>query len=444
MPPLSASLAGPAPRQDGADEALLAAALDLVVLEGLSGLTLRPLAKQLGVSPSYVTGRFGTKAQVLHHILEAARRRSAQHTAVWTRRLEPIDHFEPEQSADVCEAILDDIVFNFGPLYTLYLEALQACAWDEPLRDSFRAWLQDQSDFWRQMGAKFGTPDEVLASGLFHGYIIDELAYSLCLSQTPAYRLMRKLTLSRFFRGLTTPVDMEASGKLFFQVFAELDYDVSALRVVHGAALSQDWPGRVVQAAARLITTKGVSAVTHRAVAALADVKPTTLAYRFTTQEDLVVGGLEHIIARLITRMDDPSGAPSGAASQESDPGFEIGRATFAVALASARMDRLKPCAADMRRRRGINLIKVADRQLPPDEGLDAASAQALSSGLAGLLMTPLPPGGSNAERVRIAFEAAIDWAKRRRVAEGNANPQGRRNSSYKRFPIDSRDNLKG
>jgi AcrR family transcriptional regulator len=434
-----AGLTGPAPRKDAVTEALLAAALDIVTSEGVSGLTLRPLAKQLGVSPAYVTSRFGSKAEVWRHIVEAARCRSVQHADVWSRRLGPIDHFGPDQSADICEAILDDMVFNFGPLYTLYLEALQACAWDEPLRASFQGWLQDQSDFWAQMGAKFGAPDDVLASGLLHGYIIDELAYSLCLSQSPAYRLMRKLTLSRIFSGFTTPVDIEASGKLFFQVFAELDYDVSALRVVHGAAASQDWPGRVVQAAARLITTKGVSAVTHRAVAALADVKPTTLAYRFATQEDLVIGGLEHIIARLITRMDDPSGVPS--ATEESDPGFEISRATFAVALAAARMDRLKPCAADMRRRRGINLIKVVDRQFPDGDGLDAASAQGLSSGLTGLHMTPLQDGERDAERVRIAFEAAIDWAKHRRLAEANANPEAHRTSSYKRFPIASRDN---
>jgi len=433
-------LAGATPRQDAAAEALLTAALNIVAVQGFSGLTLRPLAKQLGVSPSYVTSRFGTKAMVLHHIMETARWRGAQHADVWTRRLGPIDHFGPDQSADICETILDDIVFNFGPLYTLHLEALQACAWDEAVRESLQGWLQDQSDFWAQMGAKFGAPDEVLAAGLFHGYIIDELAYSLCLSRTPAYRLMRKLTLLRFFSGFTTPVDMEASGKLFFQVFAELGYDASALRVLHGAALSQDWPGRVVQAAARLITTKGVSAVTHRAVAALADVKPTTLAYRFVTQEDLVIGGLEHIIARLITRMDDPTGAPSPSGTEDSDPGFEISRATFAVALAATRLDRLKPCAADMRRRRGINLVKVVDRRFPDGDGLDAASAQALSSGLAGLLMTPPPPGGSETDRAQIAFEAAIDWAKRRRLAEANANPRAHRQDSYKRFPIDSRD----
>jgi hypothetical protein len=45
---------------------------------------------------------------------------------------------------------------------------------------------------------------------------------------------------------------------------------------------------------------------------------------------------------------------------------------------------------------------------------------------------------------VRIAFEAAIDWAKRRRLAEANANPKASQKNSYKRFPVDSRDNLLG
>jgi AcrR family transcriptional regulator len=434
----SAGLASVDPRDDAATDSLLSAALDLVVREGLPGLTLRPLAKQLGVSPSYVTGRFGAKAEILHHIVGAARQRSARQTKLWTERLAPIDRFNLEQSSDVCEAILDDIVFNWGPLFTLYLELLQACAWDDVLLRSFGGWLKDQSLFWLQMGAKFGAPEAVLASGLFHGYIIDELAYSLCLGRGPAYRLMRKLSLSRFLSGFMTPTDLEASGKLFFQLFAELDYDISELRVVHGAAISQDWPGRVVRAAARLITTKGVSAVTHRAVAALADVKPTTLAYRFATQEDLVVGGLEYIIARLLTRIDDTSCAPSEA--DEPNPGFEIGRATFAVALAAARMDRLKPCAADMRRRRGINLVKLVDRHFPQGEGLDAASAQALSSGLTGLLMTPMPPGETDTDRVTTALAAAVAWAKDRRLAEANSNPPNPRDISYKRFPVDRRD----
>lgn len=57
MAPPRAGLASAILRDHAAIDALLAAALNIVVLEGVSGLTLRPLAKQLGVSPSSVKGR---------------------------------------------------------------------------------------------------------------------------------------------------------------------------------------------------------------------------------------------------------------------------------------------------------------------------------------------------------------------------------------------------
>ncbi len=366
---------------------LLAAACELVSAEGLAGLTLRPLALHLDVSVYSLSSRYGARDDIIAAIIVAARTEDGAYLAQWRTRLAALDRVSAAMAADIAAAILDDMAGKHRAMATLFLELLQASAWDLAIRAPFDLWLAERAGFWAELGAKAQMPQAIVAAGLLHGYMIDELAHSVALADWAAYGMLRKLGLNRLFGGFAPSADGAAEAALFRTLFDELEYKLSELSVVHGASITADWRGDVAQAAARLITARGVGAVTHRAVAAKSNVKATTLAYRFPTQEDLVVGGLEYIIARLLKRMS-PEGDVTADHLLGADPEFDVGRATFAVALSAPRMARLKPCSADMRRQRGVNLRKVLASRAEPGVEFDALSSQAISISLVGLSMT--------------------------------------------------------
>jgi len=382
------------------------------------GLTLRPLAARLDVSVSTLTNRFGSRDEIIASITGAARADDAAHLARWSQRIATLPALSSSIAADVAEAILDDMAGVGRQTSVLFLELLQACAWDQPLRGAFAAWLAERTAFWANLARRAHVPQPAIDAGLVQGYMVDELVHTLALGDWPAYRILRKLGLNRLFSGFARPTPPNGDAELFNTVFRELEYQPAALSVVHGAPITADWRGAVAKAAAHLITTRGAGAVTHRAVATESQVKTTTLAYRFPTQEDLVVGGLEYIIARLLRRMDEDESQVIRRANSESDPGIDIGRATFAVALHTPHMERLKPCSADMRRCRGINLIKFLKRQSPNQSGLDDLSAQAMSVALVGLGMTLNPDSDRIEDRMRQGLKCAIDWARQAELAQ--------------------------
>ena len=57
--------------------AVLTKAADYVLQQGLSGLSLRPLAKALGTSPRMLLYDFESKARLIHEVLAEIRRREA-------------------------------------------------------------------------------------------------------------------------------------------------------------------------------------------------------------------------------------------------------------------------------------------------------------------------------------------------------------------------------
>jgi DNA-binding transcriptional regulator YbjK len=76
--------------------------------------------------------------------------------------------------------------------------------------------------------------------------------------------------------------------------------------------------GQLIEAAVRVIARDGVAGVTHRAVAAEADVPKSAATYHFTSLDDLLVAALrsdtEHLVAAL---PDPPDGSDIGWLAEE-------------------------------------------------------------------------------------------------------------------------------
>ncbi|USX24429.1 TetR/AcrR family transcriptional regulator [Oxalobacteraceae bacterium OTU3CINTB1] len=376
------------------DSDLLAAACGIVAQDGWAGLALRPLAERLNVSVTVLSNHYGTRADVVAAVCRTAHAKEQGVFAGWRATLAKLDTLSPALAADLADTILQELAVRHRDFSLLFLEILQSGGWDEPLRAAFLPWLDERMGFWAQLGARAGLSTALTDSGWLGGYFVDELAFSISLDQQPAYRMLRRLCLRRLFSGVSaSAATIAEDDAIFAALFDELDYREGEVAVGHGVDVPADWPGKAARACAIALTERGVGALTHRAIAAEAGVPHTTLIYRFATQQDLVVAGLEFIISHVLRAVDE--GALSGdltAAPDRmnnlGDHGLDVGRATFALAIAAARMPRLAPSAADMRRRRGINLVKILRRVSPTLPGIDMLAAQIASVGLIGYTCT--------------------------------------------------------
>jgi AcrR family transcriptional regulator len=395
-------------RKAPSPQALLAAACSIVSNEGLAGLTLRPLAEALGVSVTVLTSHYGARADVIAAVCDAAREHDRQLLGRWRAMLDALGTLSPSIAAGLAETMLEECATEQRAVSVLYLEVLHACTWDEALRPLFAAWSAERRRFWQLFAERAGLAPSLLASGWWHGYMIAELAYSLVLNPVSSYRTLRRLCLRRLFAGgVATHAD--AGDAALFALLLEQMQEVSGdLSDEPGGASA--WAAQAARICGRRLAAQGVHGLTHRAIAAEIGIPHTTLSYRYPAQRDLVIAGLESIIAHIRFAVDADSLTELQRLRVEGDgKQLDLARANFAVAIAATRMPELSTYTADMRSRRGNNLAKVFTKYLPQTAGIDGLCAQVISMGLTGLTNTE-PPGDASDKTVAAAFGAAAQW----------------------------------
>jgi AcrR family transcriptional regulator len=121
--------------------AVLARAADYVLERGLTGLSLRPLAKVLGTSPRMLLYDFGTKEQLIHEILAEIRRRETTLLEAEVRTLDDVWAWisAPEREPFL-RLFFEIYVDAFGsaeaePLVRDWLDYLQT-SWHPPLDEA--------------------------------------------------------------------------------------------------------------------------------------------------------------------------------------------------------------------------------------------------------------------------------------------------------------------
>ncbi|GGX95546.1 TetR family transcriptional regulator [Massilia dura] len=397
---------------------LLAAACRIVEGAGLAGLALRPLAGALGVSVTVLTHHYGDRAGVMAAICEAASAHDAPPLDEWRKTLAALPSLPPATAASVAEAILEEAVTNGRALSMLYLEMLHACTWDETLRPAFSEWAAARRRFWDDFGARAGLAPALPACGWWHGYVIAELAYGMALNDSMTYRLVRRLCLQRLFAGGAALPDA-ADGALFAVLCERMGHGGAAPAA--GAATAEragrvpPWSVAAARACGMRLAARGAGGLTHRAIAADIGIPHTTLSYRFPSQHDLVIAGLESIAAHVMAAVEGGNleglqRSPGGGDGHRLD----LARGNFAVALAAARMPELAAYTAHMRGRRGRNLLKVFEKYVPDARGIDALCTSVVSMGLTGLTNTE-PPGEESERSVAAAFGAVSAWLRQGR-----------------------------
>jgi AcrR family transcriptional regulator len=369
---------------------LVVPALEIVAQHGLDMLTLRPLAHSAGVGLTTVTNIVGTKSELMKQLIDAARRLDHQARAPFLAMLAQPVKLTPTELAEFCDLVLEALTQTSPPVTLFLCEAVQAAAYDDEINAALQPWLRDQQDFWQQLTRAAAAPKaDILAQALM-AYSIDEMAHGCALNGLPDYRRLRRLCLVKLCGMTLSGEHAGFQAVLFDHLFDALGLieDTIAIdKVVH--------PSREVQiegfagAAAQILVHKGAGAVTHRAVAAEARVAGSTLAYHFKTREDLIKGAMIHIIRRLKNSLyGEPANEPERSPSQV---GYEIARSTYALALEASRRPIFLSSAADMRRKRGVNLRNIFNAERADDQKIDMLTAQTLSiiSIGAGVLNSP-------------------------------------------------------
>jgi DNA-binding transcriptional regulator YbjK len=390
-------------RRDLLPTDILTPALDMVAEEGLGALTLRPLAQRTNTSVSALTYHFGVKDDLLRHLISTARTEDQAFFDGWRRRLDAVNSLSSVEMADLVEAILSDMVNCHQRRALFFSELVQASAHQPGVDIMLLPWLDDRLRFWRDLTGRLSPVADIDMAEVLHAYAIDETVHALALEALPAYRWLRRLTVRRLFTGFVSAGPAAGDADLFRVFYDELGQLPDAFGVDHEAAALNHKQAAIVGHISELIVSAGIEAVTHRAVAGRAGVAASTLAYHFRTQEDLVKAGLEDIIRRLQTQVSDLT-ADGGRQTFVREFGhrpyssIEIARATFAVALSATRRPQLLACAADMRRRRGINLHKILKAEFP-DPRFDPLAAQALSVAAIGQIVLSGSKGHTEASR---------------------------------------------
>jgi AcrR family transcriptional regulator len=369
---------------------VLHAAMALVATGGLKGLSLRPLAEQMGTTVSALSHRFGLKDDLVAALIDAARDEEGQFLDGWLARIRALGPLDGPLLADLADAILSEMAGPYATRTLFYCELLLGAPSRPEIAAPLVAWRARRLAFWRAAAEPLGRPE---LGGVLHAFSTDEAAHGLALGDLAAYRWLRRLALHRLCGAVAAAPG--ASDLREFAVFhATLGELMEGPDGYHPPRLSEQqaaMAGHISQ----MIIAEGADAVTHRAIAARVGVASSTLAYHFPRQEDLLKAGLEDIIARMHGRVYRPYGV---SVAEEDLSTVEIARATFALALAAARMPSLRACAADMRRRRGENYLFILNRQVAGESPFDLLSAQALSiTGIGQVILDGLLDGAPGA-----------------------------------------------
>jgi len=382
-------------------EAIVDAALDIIVRHGLSGLTLRPLASSLGVSVAAISTRMGAKERLIDRVVTIAARRDQHFFDRWLGLASRVDPIDPVERAALADLAFREWITAERRQATFLIELVHDRALQDAPSPPLDHWLTSASAFWSML--LFGSP---ALADLALGYVLDEAGFALGAEDDPTYALLRVLCLQRFAAGLLVRTDRVDPATAIPRLIAALEPDDLPISTTNGPKRQ-----RIADSAGEIIVSQGMEAVTHRSAALAAGVPASTVVYFFGARAALVIAGLHAVIARFHGMRDRARAA--NAAPADDDETRDLVKATSMIALASTREPSLLPYAIDMRRRRGENIRSsdLAWLGFDTDAGFDRAAAQVISIALFGMRMVAMARKLPERAHYRKAFAAVEAWS---------------------------------
>lgn len=263
---------------------------------GFAAVSARSIAARAAVAPSAINYKFGGIEQLFRSAFEAG----ADQTAAWcAARREEIGVL-PRGAAGAglaLEHVIAAWTSDARPLALLYQEALTASPGQGPVA----AWTAIWRDFWAATATDFGLGP--MDGRLMHLFFESEALYHLS-TWAPALEPAAMREMCSHFAGAY--LDAAAHPPTGALAAAERALGVLRDGAVAPAAV------KLVEAAGAIVEEQGLSALTHRAVAARAGVTTGAVTHHFRTTENLVAGAIR---GQVMAMARDPSASTRAPAT---------------------------------------------------------------------------------------------------------------------------------
>ena len=149
-------------------DAIVDAAIDIIVRRGLTGLTLRPLASSLGVSVGVISAKIGAKDQLIERVIDLAAERDQHFFDRWAALAGRIAAGDRRTRAAVADLAFRDWTIASRQQAIILIELVHHRALGNVASDRLDQWLTRAGIFWSTL--VFGVP---ALADLALGYMLD-------------------------------------------------------------------------------------------------------------------------------------------------------------------------------------------------------------------------------------------------------------------------------
>lgn len=359
---------------DGTRQKLLAAILGRWESHGASGISARSVALAAGVQMSAIYHHFGDLGRLLETAQELARSQAAE----WCEAiLEMVDDVSgPAAMAPLLAATVDEWCERQRTLAFAWREAQLTALRDPASSASAALWTKLWRKFWSDICNRLGLSDMGdLTAWMFDG---------LCAVHLIRWRrITDRASLDELCHGWAAWMEgkMGAAGEWFEA--AQRDAEKMGAPQEYG----DDTVHAVAEAAARVVSRKGAAALTHRAVAAEAELTLGVVSYKFRTSGNLLQAAFDAIYRRTLA---------TGTAVTNGEQALSFVRYGFTdradmlpideIMLASARDPELQAFAVPLRYLRGrgwrrmLPMFVGPERKISPIDGAIMSALHAARS----------------------------------------------------------------
>ncbi len=373
--------------------AIVDAALELVSKRGSRGATFREIAAQSGCSVSALVSGFGDKSSLMKRCFEHAV--MLDKTRVTNFVDECIDMNVPASLAGpYLYALCEGEGAIGGTEYLALCELWVSAGEDAELAAIFSTWLSNRLAGMRRLAIHFGASET--AFDFLTLYSLSEGLFARSCAWNGTYRMLSAAGFIETVHLLTglgpdrSTADIVALSNKFYEFLPEKPVDIETEDATA--------KGSIIIAAAEIIETDGISALTNRSVAKRAGTSLAATTYHFPSIGDLYIAGFQHVFDNV--NMRDASRGTNESfenrltsfLSDQTNRGgghFARSRGMAEIALAAARQAIPFEYGLAMRRKRGALTYQMASEAKVSLTRLQAASIALWTSAVSLILVTP-------------------------------------------------------
>ncbi len=352
---------------------LKAVALEFACKHGLSALSARSLAGEVGGSPSAVNYYFGGRERLLSSVYHDAMEWSQTiRSGAISKCVDAAPTWAdlPHVFSSVVQARLEE---ERGLSMLLQELEQEAVTGREPsLRELAAEEVDREWRFWMDLAARFG-------SSLEEATVWTELALGLTglllCEPSPAVR-------SSWITGPAVRLHQRMGG----QQIIRLERRDELVEADDSAAVTNETAKAILEAALTVVATKGADHLVQREVATMAGVSLAAVTYFFRTKQDLIYATFKELRQRLRERVRAFESYSKGSTGD--GPALISDRETLtglgslnALLRAAARDSSLAPIASVIRQLRGVGSFVMLSRKGLSADWLDSYLWAMLISG---------------------------------------------------------------